>query len=58
MPALILIVPLIAAYWDQAPRKPVVIPTPPAVVRPVRSFTLPPNTEVIYFITTDCPECI
>lgn len=47
MPAIILIIPLIVAYVDQAPRHHKVVPHKNV---PVLSYELPPKTEFIYFV--------
>jgi hypothetical protein len=50
MPALILVVPLIAVYFDQ-----IYVPpqhrAPAAIVRPIQSMDLPPKTEMIYLVS-------
>ena len=52
MPALILIVPLIAAYFDQTGRIPAVPLHDKAHIeaRAPISYALPDKTEVIYFV--------
>ncbi len=44
MPALILIIPLLVAGWDQAPRHLKAMP------HVLQSYSLPPHTDVIYFV--------